>query len=64
MPAHRCSADMSAKLLSYAVILRETAFVSLHHPVASEDNVNVFQFYLHIWEWVSTVTGGKTSDSP
>lgn len=71
MPADLCSADMSAKLLRYAVTLTETAFVSPHCPI-SEDSVtspaNVpplrHSFYLHKREWVSTVTADKTSDSP
>lgn len=62
---------MPAKLLRYAVILTETAFVSLHCPVSDESvtssaNMPLLQhmFYLHMQEWVSTVTEDKTSDSP
>lgn len=64
-PADRCSANMSAKLVRYAIILVETAFVSLHYPISqhsatSPANLPPLQS-IYTWEWVSSY---RRQDSP
>lgn len=56
MSADLCRADMSAQLLSYAVILIEIVFASLYYPI-SEDSATApatapplqHLFFLHPW---------------
>lgn len=63
MPAHLCSAETSAELARYVVILTEAAFVSLHYLISegsgtSPANMSFLQckLYLLEQELLSTVT--------
>lgn len=59
MPADLCSADTSAKLVRYAIILVETAFVSLHYPISQDSATSPANMpplstqSTCTWEWVS-----------
>lgn len=64
-PADCCSANMSAKLVRYAIILVETAFASLHYPISQDSatspaNLPPLQS-IYTWEWVSSY---RRQDSP